>query len=90
MVTDWATTYGYQPPGSVNDGQIVREGNPLVGWIKSTPAQAAVGAAIDVGVLVLVRKTLGPRHPTLTKRVLYIGAAVRFGFAAWNVRLNAQ
>lgn len=73
-----------------------REANPLYGWVMPSAAQIGAGqparphqvaaalalsAGFDVATTYAVQRWLAPRHPTLAKAALLVGAGVR-GFAA--------
>ena len=75
---DWATTY------HVNTTPRMKEENPMISWLRSTPkAMVLTGAAIDVAsVSVWYRVTRS--HKTLRTVGLYGATAFRIFFAVRN------
>lgn len=69
----------------------MRETNPLVNWL--APHHAAMlttGEAMDLAAIWSAHRWVGRKHPRLFRISLYTVSAVRFWFAADNVRLGLR
>jgi hypothetical protein len=76
---DVATTLSF-PPGGL-------EVNPSVAWLqtKSEVLMVSVGAAEETAAVLLVEHFLKPKHPTATRRLVYVLSAVHFTAAGSNL-----
>lgn len=65
-----------------------REANPLAQPFAQSPGQLVVtGATIDAVTIWAATKWLGPKHPKLTRTLLYVGAGIRGSLALHNLRV---
>jgi hypothetical protein len=76
---DVATTLSF-PQGGL-------EVNPSVAWLqtKSEVLMVSIGAAEETAAVLLVEHFLKPKHPTATRRLVYVLSAVHFSAAGSNL-----
>lgn len=83
VASDYATTYR-----TLMTSEGTHERNPLVNWLEPTSIHAmfALGIGLDAASVWAWNRYVAKRWPRLAKVGLYVGAAVRIGFAIDNTR----
>ncbi len=93
-VADTATTIwmgpGHQYPIGYQ-GWRTHEADPLVAWyVNKYPNLLYAGPAIDLGIVLAVRRFAAPNHPKLAKVILWTGAVVHGSLVPSNLVAGLQ